>query len=96
VLVVVVLVQMVAMLAMNVVEVPFMKQGLVSALRAVNVHMPNVRRVDLNLVAIGNDGMLSRPVVVGRAFRGGVRSGVHAPIICLCEREARDMEDFAA
>ena len=87
-LVVVVLVLMVAMIAVDVVEMPTVRQCLVPAVRAVDVHVAGVRLVDFSL-AIG--ALASRLVVDGRSFGGCVRSA-HGPIICLCVRDGQVME----
>ena len=92
-LVVVVLVRIVAMLAMDIVEVPAMRQGLVPALCAVNVHVAGVRRVDVN-VAIRD--LLPRLVVDGWRSGGCAWLSIHRFIICLRARDGQVVEDFAA
>lgn len=91
-LVVVVLVLMVAMVAVDEVEVATVRQGLVPTVRAMNVHMASVRRVDVNLAI---RVVLPRLVVDGRSLGGGVRLSVHDFIICLRAREGQVVEDFA-
>jgi hypothetical protein len=92
-LVVVVLVRIVAMLAVDVVEVPAMRQGLVPAICAMNVHVACVRRVDINF-AIRD--LLPRFVVDGWPSGGCACLHTHGFIIGLCARDGQVVEDFAA
>lgn len=91
-LVVVVLVLMVAMIVVDVVKVPTVRQSLVPAVCAVNVHVAGVRLVGFSL-AIG--ALAARLVVDGRSLGRCVRS-VHGPIICPPARETPVVEHFAA
>jgi hypothetical protein len=93
VLVVVVLVLMVAMIVVDVVEVPTVRHGLVPAVRAMYVHVANMRRVALNL-AIGRARF--RLVAHRLTLRGMILPAVHEFIICPRARDARVMEHFRA
>ena len=90
-LVVVVLVVVVVMLAVDVVEVPTMRQGLVPAICAVNVHVAGVRRMDVNL-AIRD--LLPILIIDGWPSGGGACVSTHGSIICLGARDRQVVEDF--
>ena len=92
-LVVVVLVRIVAMLAVDVVEMLAVRQSLVPAVCAVDVHVAGVRSVHIN-VAIRD--LLPRLVVDGWSSGGCACLSSHGLIICLCARDGQVVKDLAA